>query len=298
MPIDPKPLRTVLYVPGNKPEWMRKAPKYGADGLVFDLEDSVPPVERPAARKFVREALLEMGAQHTLLVRVNGIDTGTTADDLEAVVCKGLYGVFLPKARGPEDAVELDVLLSTFERRAGVEVGRTIIVPGLETARAMREAYEVFTASKRVENSGAVVSNGGDIAKALGLMWTRDARESLFLRSKILLDARAAGIRYPMGGLWTDIKDIDGLRAFATEMRHIGYTGLRLIHPSHVPVVNEVFTPTAEEIAYWRGLMEALVIAEKQGTTAITYKGDMVDTAMVRTGTQTLDLARKLGLIK
>ncbi|MBI4307416.1 MAG: CoA ester lyase [Chloroflexi bacterium] len=296
MPIEPRPVRSALYVPGNKLDWMRKAPRYGADALVFDLEDSVPPAEKATARKLVRQALDEMGAQHTLIVRVNGVDTGMTADDLEAVTCGGLYGVFLPKTRGPEDVVEADVLLTAFERRVGLALGRTVIVPGLETARAMREAHEVFTASPRVEHSGAVVSRGGDIARALSMVWTRDGRESLFLRSKVLLDARAAGLRYPMGGLWTDIQDLDGLRAFATEMRQIGYTGLRLIHPSHVPVVNEVFTPTAEEIAYWKGLTEALAEAEKRGTTAITYQGDMVDTAMVKTGRQVLALARKLGL--
>lgn len=294
MPINPRPLRSALYVPGNKLDWMRKAPRYGADALVFDLEDSVPPAEKATARKLVRQALEEMGAQHTLIVRVNGVDTGMTADDLEAITCAGLHGIFVPKVRGPEDVAEADVLLTTFEQRAGLDAGRTIIVPGLETARAMREAYEVFRASPRVEHGGAVVSRGGDIARALGMVWTREGRESLFLRSKVLVDARAAGLRYPMGGLWTDIQDLDGLRAFATEMRHIGYTGLRLIHPSHVPVTNEVFTPTAEEIAYWKGLMEALVEAERRGTTAITYQGDMVDTAMVKTGRAILDLAQRL----
>ncbi len=293
-----KPLRSVLFVPGNKEDWMRKAPKYGADALILDLEDSVPLQEKAEARTLVGKMLKELGtAGQTLFVRVNELSTGMTADDIEAIACDELYGVILPKVTGPADVVETDILLKLFESRAGSQVGKTFIDPSLETAQGLRQAYEVAMASPRVAHMGASGGRGGDTARALGYQWTPEGMETLFVRSKTLLDSRAAGVSYPITGGWFDIQDLDGLRAHAQRAKDIGYVGMHLIHPYHVPVVNEVFTPSADELAEWQGLVQAMEEQRAQGGAAVTYKGNMVDIAHEQTARAMLDMARELGLV-
>ena len=293
-----KPLRSELFVPGNKEDWMRKAPRYGADALILDLEDSVPPVEKAGARVLVRKMLEELGpAGHTLIVRVNRLETGLTGDDLEAVTCPHLYAIMLPKVQGPEDVVEADILLKLFERRAGMEVGQVLIDPALETAQGMRQAYEIATSSARVAHMGASGGKGGDPARSIGFEWTPEGMETLFFRSKVLLDSRAAGVPYPVSGGWMDLHNLDGLRAAAQQAKGLGYTGMHLIHPSHVPVVNEVFTPTKDDIAQWRGVIAAMEEGRKQGGAAVPFQGDMIDIAHEETAKIMLERARELGVL-
>ena len=294
MPIAPKPLRSSLFIPGNRQRWLDRVPTIESDSFIFDLEDSVPEAEREEARRLVRNTIGQFGGGHTLFVRTNAPDTAHLLDDLEAVVHPGLYGILLPKTRGPEDVVVVAAILDWLEHRAGMPAGSVIINPLLETAEGIRQAYEVAKASSRVAHMGASAAPGGDAAQAIGFTWTSEGTESLYLRSKILLDARAAGVAYPMTGLWTDIQDLEGLRGFAQRARQLGYTGMKAIHPLHLPVINEVFSPSAEEVTYWQELIEAMEEAERRGTTAVTFRGAMVDTAMVKTGRDKLALARKL----
>ena len=294
-----KPLRSELFVPGNKEDWMRKAPRYGADALILDLEDSVPPEGKAEARLLVRKMLEELGpAGQTLVVRVNRLETGLTGEDLEAITCPYLYAVMLPKVQGPEEVIEVDVLLKFFERRAGMEVGKVFIDPALETAEGIRRAYEIAMASPRVAHLGASGGKGGDTARSIGFQWTPQGMETLFLRSKVLVDSRAAGVPYPVSGGWMDIHDLEGLRAAAQQAKGLGYTGMHLIHPSHVPVVNEVFTPTKEEITQWQGLVKAMEEQRGQGAAAVTYQGDMVDIAHEETARTMLEMARALGVLE
>ena len=294
-----KPLRSELFVPGNKEDWIQKAPRFGADALILDLEDSVPPDEKTRARGLVSKMLEVLGsAGQTLVVRVNRLETGLTGEDLEAITSPHLYAVILPKVQAPEEVFEVDVLLKHFERRAGMTVGKIFIDPALETAQGIRRAFDIATASPRVAHLGASGGKGGDTARSIGFQWTPEGNETLFLRSKVLVDSRAAGVPYPMSGGWMDIHNLEGLRAAAMQAKGLGYTGMHLIHPSHVPVVNEVFTPTQEEIAQWRGLVKAMEERREQGGAAVTYEGDMVDVAHEETARSMLEMARELGVLE
>jgi citrate lyase subunit beta/citryl-CoA lyase len=287
-----------MYVPGNKPDWMRKAPRYGADALILDLEDSVPEANKVEARGMVRQMLAELGtAGQTLFVRVNRLETGLTGEDLEAVTCPQLYGVILPKVQAPQDVVEVDILLKFFERKAGMALGSVCIDPALETARGIRNAYDIAMASERVAHMGGSGGKGGDTARSVGFQWTPEGLETLFIKSKVLVDARAAGVPYPLSGGWMDIQNLDGLRGLATQLKQFGYTGMHVIHPSHVPVVNEVFTPTREEIAHWQGLIKAMAQRRQEGSAAVTYAGDMVDVAHEETARAMLAMVREWGLL-
>tara|TARA_Y100000588_G_scaffold103544_1_gene112839 strand:- start:459 stop:1370 length:912 start_codon:yes stop_codon:yes gene_type:complete len=295
--ISAKPLRTMLYVPANKEEWIRKAPKYQADAIILDLEDSVPMDQKEMARDIVSRVIPELAASGvTVIVRVNDLSTGMTEDDLSCSVSEGLYSISLPMTTGPQDVMELDRLISVEEDRKKMLSRRVLIDPGMETATGIRSAYQIGLASDRVAHMGVGGGKGGDIARALGYRWTPQGTETLFIRSKVLLDARAAGVPYPVTGLWQDIADKEGLKDFAIKSRDIGYNGMSVIHPSHIPIVNDVFSPTKEEISEWVGIIDAMNHAQSSGGAAVSYNGSMVDIAHEKTAKEMLEFARELGL--
>ena len=290
-----QPLRSLLFVPGNKPTWMEKAFSYGADALILDLEDSVPGPDKRSARTYVREAIERRHDRGPLLtVRLNALDTGLAGDDLEAIFCSGLAAIVAPKIETPQDVAVLDTLLTQGERRAGMPEGQVEIFPTLETARGIYHAYHIARSSARVPTLCGTAGQGGDTARSLGYVWSKAGAETLYIRSKVLLEARAAGVAYPLMASWFNVADLEGLRADACLNRQLGYSGQVVIHPTHVPVVNEVFTPTSEDIAYYQGLLLAMEDAARQGTAAVTYQGAMVDIAMVKTAQHMLALARTM----
>ena len=291
-----KPYRSSLFVPGNRPAWMEKAAGYGADCLILDLEDSVPDQEKVAARPLVKAGIKALKAKgQACNVRVNGYATGLTLDDIEGVLCPELDGIVLPKIETAGDLHELDALLTHLERRLGIPVGSTETPLGLETARAMRDIYDIAVACRRVHRVTLAAGPGGDAARAIGYQWSKEGTETLFLRSKTVLDSRAAGILYPTVSSWWNIKDLEGLTRDARWNRQLGFRGMTVMHPSHVPIVNEVFTPSKDEIEFYQGLIEAMEEAVRQGRAAVTYKGDMVDEAMVKTAREMLEFARSIG---
>jgi len=276
---------------------MEKAGGYGADCLILDLEDSVPDREKAAARPLVKAAVKTLKAKgQDIHVRVNGFATGLTLDDLEGVLCPELDAVALPKVETPADMKELDALLSHLEKRMGVPAGSISTPLMCETARAMRSIYEIVTACRRVLGVGLAAGPGGDAARAIGYVWSKEGMETLFLRSQAVLVSRAAGIRYPTISSWWNIKDLEGLERDARWNRRLGFRGMTVMHPTHVPIVNEVFSPSAGEIAFYRGLIQAMEEAQKKGIAAVTYQGDMVDEAMVKTAREMLEFAQSIGV--
>ena len=287
--------RSALFVPGHKPDWVPKAVRAGADMLILDLEDSVPVPDKARARGLVRESLDALAAEgQDRSVRINGFATGLTLDDLEAIVCPALQAVRLPKVESADDLRELDALLTHLEKRAGMEPGTVATPLDLETAGSMRDACDILRASPRATSMMLGCGPGGDAARAVGYQWTKGGTQTHYLRSRAVLDARAAGVEYPMVSSWWDIRDVDGLRADAALNRRFGFRGMVVMHPTHVPIVNETFTPNEAELAHARGLIAAMEAAEREGSAAVTYEGDMVDYAMVTTARELLDLAASI----
>ena len=292
-----RPYRSLLFVPGHKPDWMEKAIKYEADVLILDLEDSVPNSEKIKARPLVKNAIKYLtGKGQTCNVRVNGFDTGLTLDDLEGVICPELNSVALPKVETVEDMQALDTLLTHLERRHHIKVGTIKTSLGLETAKAMYNAYDIAVRCPRVTSLSLAAGPGGDASRSVGYIWSKEGKETLYLRSKAVLDARAAGIQYPTISSWWDVKDLEGLEKDARLNRSLGFRGQTVIHPTHVPIVNKVFTPSDDEIAYYKGLIEAFEESEVKGNAAVIYEGDMIDYAMAKTAREMLDFAKSIGL--
>ena len=237
-------------------------------------------------------------------VRVRNAASGMAFRDLQAVLRSALSGVLVPKIHGPEDMVAMDALLLAAEVESGLPRHSTLLYPVLETANSLRLAYPIAMASSRIAYMGGAISRFGDIHQALGYRWTPEGRETLFLRSKVLIDARAAGIRYPISGMWGgDSDDVEGLRGFATELRDLGYYGMMLGNPAHVPSVQEIFTPSPEEVAYWLELVRLGDEAEASGQGPIVHgdpnrgEGYHVHLAHVESARLNLEWARGLGLV-
>jgi citrate lyase subunit beta / citryl-CoA lyase len=307
---DATPIRTLLFVAGSEQEEVLGAAGHGADAIVIDLEEPRTPYsegEREATRLRMRtffDGAAGQAGSPRWFVRVQPPDTGQTLKDLRAVIGSHLAGVLLPKVYGPEDVYKLDSLLTCLEAESGLAMGSTVVYPILETAQSLRLAYDIAMASPRVQYMGGAVSRFGDIHQALGYRWTEEGRETLFLRSKVLVDARAAGIRYPISGMWggaTD--DTDGLARWANELRDLGYFGMMLGDPAHVPMVNAIFSPTAEEISYWQDLDRLTTEAEERGGGPVVYgdpnqgEGHVVHLAHVGSARKNLAWANDLGLL-
>jgi citrate lyase subunit beta/citryl-CoA lyase len=291
-------LRSVLYVPGNKRDWIRKCHRYGADAVVLDLEDSVPPDEKAAARAVIAEEIGPLSERvRSVWVRVNAAPQDL-AQDLAAVVRPGLHVLQLPKVYAPSQMVECDRVLGWHEGRAGMALGSVVVSPILETAGGVKRAHAICMASRRVEYVGAVVAPEGDTARALHLRVMHDAAgtETLPIRSQVAVDARAAGVRHVVGGTVTDLDPEHGvLKAFCEMNRSMGYSGMLVIHPGHVRFVNDLFSPSAAQIAF---AVEVLrLLRANPGKAAVrTSGGNMVDLAHARHSHALLREAQSLGL--
>jgi citrate lyase subunit beta/citryl-CoA lyase len=290
------PVRSALFVPGHRAQWIGKAAQYGADALILDLEDSVPVGEKVAARAVTRDGLWALHAQGQRAgVRINAFATGLAAGDLEAIVCPELDSITLPKVETAADLQQLDRILTELEARAGLPAGHIETPLLCETALAMRNIYEIATSCRRVRRVTLAAGPGGDAARAIGYQWSKEGTETLYLRSKTVLDCRAAGIRYPEITSWWNIPDLEGLEKDARRNRQLGFRGQTVMHPSHVPVVNKVFTPSEAEIAWAEGLVAAMDKATREGIAAIVYEGEMVDEAMANNAKELLAFAKSIG---
>jgi citrate lyase subunit beta / citryl-CoA lyase len=294
-----KPYRSMLFVPGHKSSWAEKAVAAGADAVILDLEDSVPAGDKDTARTTVRETIGRLAAQDIradVWVRPNSFDSGLFGADVEAVLGAGLAGLFLPKVFTAEEIVRIDAVVSHIEQRDGLPAGSIGLIVSFETAVSMAHCEEIAAASPRVSSLLGATGPNADVGRELGFEFTAAGLETLYLRSRIILAARAAGLHHPVAGVWQDLADLDGLRRFAEDNRGLGYRGLVLIHPSHVAVANEVFTPSAETVEFYRRMIDAFRKAEAQGSAAVDFEGQHIDLAHAKTAEGILELADAIGI--
>jgi len=285
-----KPIRSMMFVPGNKPSMIEKAAKAKADALILDLEDSVPPAERLKARELIVSRLSWLAEQRQrIYVRINRSPYLYDFDDMLAVVGPHVEGIVLSKPNGPEDVDCISLMLNEVEHRKGMAIGATRLVPTLETARSMEMVYEIAKRD-RVTALGGAAARSADTERALGYVWSADGREVLYLKSRVVMAARAAG-KAPLGGLWQQVHDIEGLRAFLARDRQLGMTGVFLLHPSNVAPANETFSPSAAEIAYYEGMIDAHAAAVAAGRASCIYDGEHIDIAHVETARQIVAMA-------
>ncbi len=272
-------MRSMLFVPGNRPELVTKAVASGTDAVIFDLEDAVPEASKAAAR----ENLATLGPVGVpLYVRLNGGTTEHLWDDVTAAGSAGVAGVVLPKAEDPALLQRIDGALTALETARGAPRGSTEIVPLIESAAGVLATADLCRATPRVRSVLFGSGEEGDLVADLGCEWTPDGTGLLTARGLVLLGARAAGVEEPMDAVFMDFKNLDALRTECLLARKVGYVGKVAIHPQQVSVINEVFTPSAETVAQSRRIVEEFERAVAQGSASIAVDGRMVDYAVAR----------------
>ncbi len=232
------------------------------------------------------------------MARTNGFRDGACEADLDAVMCPELHCLNIPKAESAGDVTRFCELLDRAEAAHHLAPGSVLVRPVIETARGVRSAYEIAAASPRVTYMGGVAGGfWGDLGATVGMIMSTGGNESLFLRSKVIIDVRAAGVRFPVGGGTVPSRHPDDIRHFAEENKHLGYTGsFTAPHEDVVSIVNHVFTPTAEEIEEWTSVLPTLEAARAEGTIVVMIGGRMYDTAGIDRVRDQLALAGRLGL--
>jgi len=271
--------RSLLFVPANNWRLIESAKKaLDADAIILDMEDAVPIDDKETARWFVKDAVKELkDVGHTIVVRVNSIASGLAKDDLKFAVQEGVDAIMLPKTESKEDAVVLERMLEEEEKQKGLNP--IAIIPLIESARGVLNAYEIASASKRVI---AIAFGAADYLRDLGRSYftlSPDEHELLFPRAQLAIAARSAGIYAidtPYLGLLIDLK---GVQKEAEIALKLGFKGKMCIHPSHVKIINEVFTPSEKEIELARKIVNAYEEAVKRGLGATSVEGRMIDKA-------------------
>lgn len=284
--------RTLMFAPCARPELMAKAQDSQADALIFDLEDSVPVQSKPLARDNVRAAIAQ-GLKKPVFLRVNHPRAGDCQADLNALGDRpvpNLAGVILPKAELASDIETLAASLDQIEARSGQARGTLKILPLIETCLGLRNTYDMARASPRVCGMSLASAEQGDFMVDLGGRWTPGSMALAYPRSKMVVDARAAGLPWLVDGVFMNLADAHALETECLLARELGFVGKMAIHPTQVDVMHRVFSPTQAEIEHARGLLAAFRAAEAQGIGAVRYQGMMVDYANVRLAERTLSL--------
>lgn len=294
MPTTPPPIRSWLYVPGNRADRIEKALTLGADAVIIDLEDAVPASEKEVARRNALSAIdahaERWGPQ--LFVRVNDISRADSASEIAAVVRPGLAGLRLPKCEDAHAVAAACVAIDAAERGAGLATGSVAVVCGIESARGLHNAFAIASADPRVVALGF---GAADFARDLSLEPGPDGLETLYARSSLVVASRAAGTRPPIESVQTDVADLERLRRTTRAARALGFFGRSVIHPSQIAVVNEAFTPDRAEIARACEVVAAAERGASAGQGAVrTAAGEFVDAAVLRSAEDTLRLARRL----
>jgi citrate lyase subunit beta/citryl-CoA lyase len=303
---DPRPDRTVtregpterdrlrrsrLYLPGNQPKLMINAGLHGPDGIILDLEDSVHPDEKDAARLIVRNALRAVdfgGAER--MVRINQLPLGF--EDLKAIVPEGPDLILIPKVEEAGQVEEVDERIRRIRAKAGD--GDSIwLMPILESALGIENAFAIARAANAIV---ALTIGLEDYTADLGVVKTQQGDESLFARMRLVNAARAAGIQ-AIDSVYGDVGDIEGLTAWAHHSRALGFEGMGCIHPRQIGPIHDAFAPSSDEIGKALKIVSAFDEAQAAGLGVVRLGTKMIDPPVVLRAQRLVDNARRMGLI-
>jgi citrate lyase subunit beta / citryl-CoA lyase len=278
------PIRSWLYAPGNNEKLLERVFTAGADAVILDLEDAVPPGEKLRARSMVAAAVRGRVDRKgpVVFVRVNHPDTGLAEEDVRAVIGPGLDGLRVPKVESA-DTVRMIVEWTG---------GGVPLVCNVESAAGVWHAQDIASASSDVLT---LAFGSADFLRDVNGSPSSDALETLYARSHVVLATRVVGVRSPVDGVYTHLTDDVGLERATRQSRSLGFFGRSALHPRQVPIINAVFTPSESEVAQAREVVAASDAAEAVGTGALRLpNGEFVDVAIVRRAQATLQLDEAL----
>lgn len=281
----------MLFMPGNNAGMLLNADALGADSVILDLEDAVSPAEKDSARILVRNALKYLEYTNCeIIIRINSIDTDFWKKDLDEIIPLKPHMIMPPKVNSAEDVRVVADYIKAVEEKHNIENAVSIIAL-IETAMGVENAFEIARACDRVK---AIFLGAEDLTADLRCKRTKKGDEIFYSRGRIVTAARAANID-AYDTPFTDVEDEEGLREDAEFAKSLGFTGKAAISPRHVMTINEVFSPTMEEIEYAQEVMDIIRVAEEQGKGAISLRGKMIDAPIVERARQTLEMAKALG---
>jgi len=283
-----QPLRSILFVPGNKPHMLEKARSLPVDAVILDLEDGVPLEEKDQARATIRAALEAGDFQPQVILRINSFATGRAEADLEQAFGPGVVAVCLPKANSTADTLHLAPMLTITEHAHGREIGSLDIVLMIETAHGVMHAHEMAENCWRVH---VLCLGAEDLTRDLGAVRTRGNKEVAHARGQLVLAARSSGVM-AIDTVWTHLEDQEGLVAEARQAREMGYSGKLLVHPDQIEPVHRAFKPEPAELDYARRVVEAFDAANVRGDGVIAFEGRMIDAPVVARAREILKMAK------
>lgn len=284
--------RSRLYLPGNEPKFMLNAGVHGPDAVILDLEDSVHPDEKDAARLLVRNALRchdFLGAER--MVRINQLPLGL--DDLDEIVPEAPDVILIPKTETPEQVREVDSRIAAIRKRSGSSAP-VWLMPIIESALGVENAFAIASATESVV---AITIGLEDYTADLGVRKTREGEETVFARQRIVNAARAAGVQ-AIDSVYGDVGDAEGLEAWAMRARQMGFEGMGCIHPRQIRTIHAAFAPSREEIVRALAIVAAFEAARKKGLGVVSLGTRMIDPPVVLRAQRLVEAARRAGLIE
>ena len=287
--------RSMLFLPGSTPNKIINGDSMGADAVILDLEDAVSPDEKDAARILVRHAIKSLGFPGVeIIIRINSIDTDYWKADLDEVIPLKPALIMPPKTSCAADVLAVDTYIAELEDKLGFERNTVKLIPLIETALGVENAFQIASATKRV---AALFLGGEDLTADLRCKRTKEGNEINYARTRLVCAARAAGVDV-YDTPFTDVNDDEGIWTDAEYAKSLGFTGKSAISPRHVSVINSVFSPSQKDIDYAYEVMEAIRLAKEQGRGVISLRGKMIDAPIVARAQQTIAAAEELGLGK
>ena len=290
--------RSFLFAPGNHPRRVEKALALGADAVILDLEDAVATSDKAAARKPVAEAL--KGPRRCRgYVRPNAPSSPFCYRDLVETIHDKVDGVVLPKVESAADLHAIDWLMAALEREHGIAEGSIDLIPMVETAAGVARVDRILQARSlrpyrapwRVKR---VAFGAADYSLDVGLVPSHEEPELAEARARVVLASRAAGVEGPLDSPWFHLRDMEGFRRAIERSRRGGFQGRLCVHPDQVPVANELFTPSADEVARAERIVAAFSQAEAEGAAAVEVDGQMVDYPIVHRAQALLETMRAI----
>jgi len=289
--------RSFLFAPGNVSRRVEKALTLAADAVILDLEDSVAPSDKPAARKSVADALKRPRSGRGY-VRVNAPSTPYCFRDLLETLHAKVDGVVVPKIESAADLHAVDWVMASLEREQGIAEGAIDLMPIVETAAGVQRVDRILQARSLRPYKGPwrvkrIAFGAGDYANDVGLSPTLDEAELADARSRLVLASRAAGVENPIDSPWFHFKEADAFRRALERSRRSGFQGRLCVHPDQVAPVNEAYLPSVEEVSRAERIVAAFEAAEAKGEAAIQVDGQMIDYPIVHRARTLLAVMRK-----
>lgn len=285
--------RTMMFVPGSSAGMMRDATLYGADSIMFDLEDSVSLNEKDSARTLVHFALktFDYSSVETV-VRINGLDTVGKLD-IESMVLAGINVIRLPKTEDAQDILDVEAEIKKIEEKNNIEVGTTRMMAAIESPGGVLNARAIAHSSDRLVG---IALGAEDYVTSMKTTRSPEGVELLFARSSILHAAREAEIA-AIDTVYSDVDNEEGLRAEVEHIKQLGFDGKSVINPRQIPIVNSIYAPTAEEIQNAKEVIWAIEEAEAKGSGVIALDGQMIDKPIVERAERVIAIAKAANLL-